>query len=387
MNQKTCVLNYDCYLGDILKLDSYHRTSLRSNNKRGRFRSSDIHVIMLGDSFDEVSTESSRSDSVKARLTFLAGNFDTRSAGRDVLTSLLNGVPSYKLVEKDDEARRVRRKEKKEREKEKARSKALAKAPAHTAAALLPADKIPVASTAGVAPSASGPAAPPTTTTTTASSSSSSSTAPPPRHSTPQTLSSTTTTTTAAAVPSAAKRPTPAPVPRIATSSFWQARPNIHISTMQRSQSITPPPMPSSPPLTPGPSISSNTSATSSKRPHTPDDDEEIGHGHGHGVGAGARERARGRGRTKDRGESVETRTATPGPSEDQRLSSEQPATAPRPRKKRAAVRKGWKGWVEGSPPPSEKLINLDVVTVLQERKTRSGKNFDAIGVGKEGWV
>lgn len=63
------------------------------------------------------------------------------------------------------------------------------------------------------------------------------------------------------------------------------------------------------------------------------------------------------------------------------------PPPPPRPRKKRPAVRKGWKGWVEGSPPPSEKLINLDVVTVLSERKTRSGKNFDAIGVGKEGWV
>jgi hypothetical protein len=56
-------------------------------------------------------------------------------------------------------------------------------------------------------------------------------------------------------------------------------------------------------------------------------------------------------------------------------------------RRKRVAVKKGWKGWVEGSPPPSEKLINLDAVPVLQERRTRSGKNFDAIGVGKEGWV
>jgi len=42
--------------------------------------------------------------------------------------------------------------------------------------------------------------------------------------------------------------------------------------------------------------------------------------------------------------------------------------------KKRAASKKGWKGWVEGSPPPSEKLINLDAVPVLQERRTRSGK-------------
>lgn len=58
------------------------------------------------------------------------------------------------------------------------------------------------------------------------------------------------------------------------------------------------------------------------------------------------------------------------------------------PRKKRVAARKGWKGWVEGSPPPSQKLINLDIVDVIPgERKTRSGKSFDAIGVGKDSWV
>lgn len=51
------------------------------------------------------------------------------------------------------------------------------------------------------------------------------------------------------------------------------------------------------------------------------------------------------------------------------------------------AVRKGWKGWVEGSPPPSEKLINLDEVQVLTERKTRSGKNFDGVGLAKEDWI
>jgi hypothetical protein len=42
---------------------------------------------------------------------------------------------------------------------------------------------------------------------------------------------------------------------------------------------------------------------------------------------------------------------------------------------------------VEGSPPPSEKLINLDAVKVLEERRTRSGKSFDAIGLGKDSWV
>ena len=30
--------------------------------------------------------------------------------------------------------------------------------------------------------------------------------------------------------------------------------------------------------------------------------------------------------------------------------------------------------------------INLDAPVLQQQRRTRSGKNFDAIGVGKESW-
>ncbi|EAU89612.2 hypothetical protein CC1G_02501 [Coprinopsis cinerea okayama7 len=141
-------------------------------------------------------------------------------------------------------------------------------------------------------------------------------------------------------------------------SSFWKskassvpkARPEIMIASTQRSVSVTPPPMPSpqpTPDCTPGPSVSSSMSHDSLKRLHTPDDDEDLDGRH-------------------------------------------IPAPAPPPKKerrKRPAARKGWKGWVEGSPPPSEKLINLDAVPILQERRTRSGKNFDAIGVGKDGWV
>ncbi|RDX47218.1 hypothetical protein OH76DRAFT_1406095 [Lentinus brumalis] len=138
------------------------------------------------------------------------------------------------------------------------------------------------------------------------------------------------------------------PVPRPQASSFWQARPQIVIPSLQRSASFSPPPMPS-PPTTPGPSMSSRTSATSSKRPYTPDDGDDL----------------------TDRGQSVDM--------------MEPPHK--RERKKRPAARKGWKGWVEGSPPPSEKLINLDRATVLPERKTRSGKNFDAVAAGREGWV
>ncbi|KAF8888632.1 hypothetical protein BD779DRAFT_1623653 [Infundibulicybe gibba] len=155
------------------------------------------------------------------------------------------------------------------------------------------------------------------------------------------------------AFPSSSAVVAPQPIAS-STSSFWRARrPAINIATMQRSVSVTPPPctspilLPSTPGSTPGPSNSSSTSRTSSKRPRTPDDDEDI---------------------------DMQSRDMDSSPQQQ-------------PRRKRVAVKKGWKGWVEGSPPPSEKLINLDAVPILQERRTRSGKNFDAIGVGKEGWV
>ncbi|KAH9947551.1 hypothetical protein B0H21DRAFT_738514 [Amylocystis lapponica] len=231
----------------------------------------------------------------RTATSVFAGDFDTRPS-RDVLTSLLNGVPTNKTVENNEEVRRSKKRKEKEREKKEKRAKAAPKPPTRPS--------LPVASTS------SAPAV---------------------------------------AATSASRVAT---IPKPTTSSFWQARPTIHIATMQRSISVTPPPMPSSPPTTPGPSISSATSATSSKRPHTPDDDEDLDSRH----------------------RSVASSTPPPGQSSYAR-------------RKRAAVKKGWKGWVEGSPPPSEKLINLDVVTVLQERKTRSGKNFDAIGVGKDGWV
>ncbi|KAI0090392.1 hypothetical protein BDY19DRAFT_1041148 [Irpex rosettiformis] len=237
----------------------------------------------------------------------LAGDFDPRPQ-RDVLTSVLNGVPVYDPVEKAEleEERRARKKEKKEREKEREQDKKRAKS----------LSIVPEKSQAVAAPSAVA----------------STSTAP-------------------------AKRPQPNPVPRVTpptTSSFWQARPAINIATGHRSNSVTPPPMPpSSPPTTPGPSLSSATSTASSKRPHTPDDGDNL----------------------TDRGRSVDT------------MSPQPEQVAKPPRKKRQAARKGWKGWVEGSPPPSEKLINLDVVPMLGERKTRSGKSFDAIGVGKDSWV
>ncbi|EJF57387.1 hypothetical protein DICSQDRAFT_111848 [Dichomitus squalens LYAD-421 SS1] len=241
----------------------------------------------------------------RTATSVLAGDFDPRPQ-RDVLTSLLNGVSMPKPTEEELNARRERKREKKEKERrererekektEKKRVKAASKAPEAVAA--------PIPSTSG----------------------------------TPATSSAIAPLKSASIA-----------APRATTSSFWQARPQIVIPYLQRSASFSPPPMPSSPPTTPGPSVSSRTSAVSSKRPFTPDDDDEL-------------------------------------PGRQQSMESDG-SMHKRPRKKRPAARKGWKGWVEGSPPPSDKLINLDSVTVLAERKTRSGKSFDAIGAGRDGWV
>ncbi|KAL4066984.1 hypothetical protein V8B97DRAFT_2025297 [Scleroderma yunnanense] len=230
----------------------------------------------------------------RTATSVLAGDFDLCPT-RDVLTSLLNGVGPYKEVEKDDELRRSRKREKERKEREKERKR--------PNTSVMPLEKRPSVDLT-IQPDSTPPTHYQSITA-------------PPTH----------------------------------TSSFWRAsgtnhRPTINIATMQRSVSITPPPMASSPQSTPGPSSSSITSRTSSKRPRTPYDDNPL----------------------------EEPTVATPPPSQP-------------PRKKRVAVKKGWKGWVEGSPPPSEKLINLDAVPILQERRTRSGKSFDAIGVGKETWV
>jgi hypothetical protein len=233
----------------------------------------------------------------------LAGDFNPRPQ-RDVLTSLLNGVGLYAEVERDEGTRRERKRQRRERERERRRVQRELEKAAAVAAAV----------GTGVAGAASQQQQPPQE-------------------------------------PSSDKARGKLPQPLgAAASAFWRARPGrptIHIATMQRSVSVTPPPMASSPESTPEHDDASTvTSRTSSKRPRTPDDDESI-----------------------DR--TITGRAASP----------------PKPKKKRVAARKGWKGWVEGSPPPSEKLINLDHVVVLNERKTRSGKSFDAIGEGLEGWI
>ncbi|KAK1232468.1 hypothetical protein PQX77_004406 [Marasmius sp. AFHP31] len=241
----------------------------------------------------------------RTATSVMAGYCDPRPT-RDVLTCLLNGVPHYLDEDKAEEAKlntQLARKKKKEREEQKReRDKLRRRAERAREKALKQQQSI---------------SAPPMASSSTL-----------PSTSTP--------------------KPPPLRIPP-ASSSFF-TRPNIQLPTYSRVKSVTPPPLSSPLPLhssshenTPDPSISSSTSRTSSKRPRTPEDYEDI--------------------------------TVMLPPEES------------KPRKKRIAVKKGWKGWVEGSPPPSEKLINLDAVPVLQERRTRSGKNFDAIGVGKDGWV
>ncbi|KAI0298668.1 hypothetical protein B0F90DRAFT_1810834 [Multifurca ochricompacta] len=222
--------------------------------------------------------------------TLLAGDFDPRPP-RDVLTSLLNGVPRYTLVESVDDLKREKRRFKKIRERVKKRAKSPQNEPAN--------DESDV------------------------------------HHDTLPSIADTILHSKDFLFDTS-------------SSSAWGCRPVLRLATTQRSVSVTPPPMPSSPPTTPGPSISSSTSRTSSKRPHTPEDDSDL---------------------------------------DDSHADIPESSLLPRPRKKRPAARKGWKGWVEGSPPPSEKLINLDAVQVLEERRTRSGKSFDAIGLGKDSWV
>lgn len=135
------------------------------------------------------------------------------------------------------------------------------------------------------------------------------------------------------------------PIVNSSTSSFWRTQGVPVLAT--RSVSPTPPPE-LSPPSTPEPSTTSSMSYDSSKRPHTPEDDLIL---------------------------------------EYHLMLASELLPARKERKKREAARKGWKGWVEGSPPPSDKLINLDSAPVMVERRTRSGKNFDAISEGTDTWV
>ena len=242
----------------------------------------------------------------RTATSVLAGDFDPRPP-RDVLTSLLNGVGPYKTVEKEEEERRARRQERRDQRKEKKKEKQDVKRVAPQAVRTADKDK-------GKSTSTRMPSLPAVATIESEHAAASGS----------------------------------IPTVNSSTSSFWRARGPAIVPT--RSVSPTPPPdhdLRS----TPGPSISSTISRTSSKRPLTPDD-EELYH-------------------TLLNLKEEEVQVMEP----------------PKQRKKRVAARKGWKGWVEGSPPPSDKLINLDFAPVMRERRLRSGKNFDAISEGREAWV
>jgi len=64
-------------------------------------------------------------------------------------------------------------------------------------------------------------------------------------------------------------------------------------------------------------------------------------------------------------------------------------AVRPPRARRRSTAKKGWKGWVEveESEAEPESLIRLDATPPIKDRRTRSGKNFDAIGVGDMNWV
>ena len=51
--------------------------------------------------------------------------------------------------------------------------------------------------------------------------------------------------------------------------------------------------------------------------------------------------------------------------------------------------RSGWKGWVLTDEPyeEPESLIKLDAPREFAERRTRSGRSFDAIAIGGGDWV
>lgn len=145
------------------------------------------------------------------------------------------------------------------------------------------------------------------------------------------------TTTSASAPVANPVISTPTPVRPLAGTPFdvtsFGGRTVIQMLSQGRARSLTPPLMQSSPPTTPGPSISSSTSQVSSKRLRTPDD--------------------------------LDMPPPSPQP--------------PKERRRRQSTRKGWKGWVEISDDEEDtsKRIKLDdPVPVLKEKRLRSGREL-----------
>ncbi|KIY72706.1 hypothetical protein CYLTODRAFT_417711 [Cylindrobasidium torrendii FP15055 ss-10] len=136
-------------------------------------------------------------------------------------------------------------------------------------------------------------------------------------------------TATSATAPRAA-RPTNHYPSQPSASASYSSRPAINMVHYGRAESRTPSPSPAS---TPAPSETASVSRSSSKRPYTPDDDEDL-------------------------------------------MTFNPPAKRVA-RKAGPPARKGWKGWVEvDDVPESDRLINLDHPVSLRERTTRSGRTF-----------
>jgi hypothetical protein len=131
----------------------------------------------------------------RTATSVLAGDFDPRPP-RDVLTSLLNGVPRYAAVESTDDMKRERRRDKKARESVKKRAKS--------------AQDEPVNGESGAH-----------------------------RDTVPSIADTTLHSNDFLFDPS--------------SSSAWGSRPVLRLATTQRSVSVTPPPMPSSPLRHPAP--------------------------------------------------------------------------------------------------------------------------------------
>lgn len=181
-------------------------------------------------------------------------------------------------------------------------------------------------------------------------------------------------------------------------------------------------------PPTPGRSVASSvTSRTSSRRPHTPFDLDlmspttsvsptfppisypfppPLARRYTAGDLKGVPTAGKSQGKTRPRADSMTSdldvplakraKTERPGlskaPSAGAQGSQKAHVTtsAEAARRRKSSARKGWKGWVEveDDTPQPPTLIKLDApAPILPERRTRSGKNFDGIGVGDGSWI
>jgi hypothetical protein len=261
----------------------------------------------------------------RTATSVLAGEFDPRPE-RDVLSSVLNGVKPYRppLTERDLEEKRARKDRRREREKlEDARREQRRREKAQER-----------------------------------------------EHSKHKTLDREASSSASKSKPHDLQGP----------KDFWSGRPSMTSDATPDDLS----------------DHSSSMSYPSSKRPYTPPD-EEMGLNAASGP-SHYRSEARPNGTRRPGRPAKKKRPVVsiePHELNGQTIIDVDMESAPRREpKKRVAHKKGWKGWVaydelnpEEAGPDPNKLIELDRAIVLEDRRTRSGKNFDAIGEGKDTWV